>query len=261
MSNYFKRILGFLRRTSSYREEKEKFKALQRNMQLKDSLYLQYRPDFDRLEDALQNIPGVLEAWIKGVEQNNLGDLNRLYFLYVNLKEVLNDIPFGDVAELGVYKGNSAKLMTLLAPERTIYLFDTYEGFDQRDIVEEGIPDSWPRYESTLESVRSVIGNKNNVKYIKGYFPDTTVEISNQTMFAFVHLDCDLYKPTSEGLEYFYPRLVPGGMLVIHDYYSGYWPGVKKAVDEYLLDKSESLIHIPDKSGTVALRKTVIQGN
>ncbi len=194
-------------------------------------------------------------AWTAGVEDNNLGDLNRLYFLYVNIIEVLREDPKGALAEVGVYKGNSAKVFNMLAPERKLYLFDTFEGFDDRDTVAEALPTEWPRFRCGVGEVQKFLGGSENIVYCKGYFPDTVSQIPEGTEFAIVHLDCDLYNPIKAGLEYFYPRLRPGGLIVVHDYYSGYWPGVTRAVDEFFLDKPEALIHIPDKSGTVAVRK------
>jgi len=92
--------------------------------------------------------------------------------------------------------------------------------------------------------------------YCKGRFPETATAVPSDETFAFVHLDCDLELPIAAGLEFFYPRLAPGGMMVIHDYESGgHWPGVRKAVNEFLKDKPESIIIVPDKSGTGVFRK------
>jgi hypothetical protein len=93
------------------------------------------------------------------------------------------------------------------------------------------------------------------VHYCPGYFPTTTSHIPANLEFALVHLDADLYQPILSGLEYFYPRLSVGGFMIIHDYLSNAWPGVKKAVDEFLSQRPEKLIRIPDKSGTVAFRR------
>lgn len=57
------------------------------------------------------------------------------------------------------------------------------------------------------------------------------------------------------GLEYFYPRISAGGLLIVHDYGSGLWPGVTFAVDQFLRDKPERLVSIPDKSGTAVIVK------
>jgi O-methyltransferase len=63
------------------------------------------------------------------------------------------------------------------------------------------------------------------------------------------------YKPFKAGLEFFYPRLVDGGFLVMHDYGSLWWDGTEKAIDEFFADKPESVIPIPDRAGTAAIRK------
>jgi len=73
--------------------------------------------------------------------------------------------------------------------------------------------------------------------------------------FCLVHLDCDLYAPFQAALRYFYPRLVSGGFLILHDYANAHWKGAEKAVDEFFADKPEKVIPIPDKSGTAVLRK------
>jgi len=70
-----------------------------------------------------------------------------------------------------------------------------------------------------------------------------------------VHIDCDLYAPVDAALRYFYPRLITGGFLVIHDYLNFFWNGVGRAVDEFFADKPEKLVPIPDKSGTAVIRK------
>jgi hypothetical protein len=61
------------------------------------------------------------------------------------------------------------------------------------------------------------------------------------------------------GLEYFYPRMVPGGFLIIHDYGSLTWEGAEKAVDTFFADKPESVIPIPDSSGSAVVRRMAAQ--
>jgi O-methyltransferase len=95
------------------------------------------------------------------------------------------------------------------------------------------------------------------VSFIKGRFPGTANAIPDAERFCLVNLDCDLYAPFSAALQYFYPRLLPGGFLIMHDYSSLHWPLIEKAVDEFFADKPERPILIPDKSGTAVVRKTV----
>ena len=85
-------------------------------------------------------------------------------------------------------------------------------------------------------------------------FPETTANIQSQNSYALVHLDADLYKPQLSGLEYFYPRVSRGGVIIIHDCNNEYF-GSKKAVDEFFLDKPETPILIPDKSGSAIVIK------
>jgi len=79
--------------------------------------------------------------------------------------------------------------------------------------------------------------------------------VPDDERFALIHLDADLGKPTRDALEFFYPRLSPGGFLILHDYGGGAWPGVAEAVDAFLADKPESLVRIPDRSGTAIVRR------
>jgi O-methyltransferase len=191
--------------------------------------------------------------------ERNAGDLSRFYFLALVCDLVDKEQLRGDIAELGVYKGNTAFLFAELARRggRTAYLFDTFESLPERDFV--GVDSdkkNWQRdFEDTsVSAVQSLIGNE-GVVVIPGYFPETAATLPGGTVFAIVHLDCDLYAPTRAGLEFFYPKLVSGGFLVIHDYSSLYWDGVEKAVDEFFADKAERIVPIPDRAGTVVIRK------
>ena len=74
--------------------------------------------------------------------------------------------------------------------------------------------------------------------------------------FALVHIDCDLGKPLKAALEFFYPRVSPGGLLVVHDYSSGWGKDVKPAVDKFMADKPETPILLPDKSGSVMIARS-----
>ena len=76
-----------------------------------------------------------------------------------------------------------------------------------------------------------------------------------QRQYAVVHLDCDLYAPIKAGLEFFYDRVSPGGILIVHDYANPCWDGPKRAVDEFMPRIAENLVLIPDKSGTAIIRK------
>jgi hypothetical protein len=192
----------------------------------------------------------------EGNEANNKGDLARFHFLTLACDMIVEEGIKGSVAEVGVYKGNTAFLLARLARRigSTAYLFDTFEGFSERDLV--GIDSVKPKEfgDVSIQDVKRLVG-ESHVQFVCGHFPESTSAIRADIRFCFVHLDCDLYRPCRAALEYFYPRLVPGAFLVMHDYSSLYWEGIERAVNEFFVDKPEFPIPIPDKSGSVVVRK------
>ncbi len=164
----------------------------------------------------------------------------------------------GDVAELGVYKGDLAWQMNALLPDRTLHLFDTFEGFDARDIQEES-RQGFSRArdgdfgDTSLDFVRSRLPHPDKALFHKGFFPDTTKGLEN-CRFALVSLDADLYAPVLAGLEYFYPRLSSGGMIVLHDYNNRRFRGAAQAVEDY--EKAHgplALVPLCDLHGTAVI--------
>jgi hypothetical protein len=132
---------------------------------------------------------------------------------------------------------------------------DTFVGFDQRDIKGvDGAAREQAFSDTSLESVRALVGEQ-SVRYVQGYFPETSGQIPDDTRFCLVHIDCDLYQPISSALDFFYPRLVPGGYLIVHDYTSPDWTGAERAVDDFFLDKPEPVIPLPDSAGSVVIRR------
>ena len=153
----------------------------------------------------------------------------------------------GCIAEAGVFQGEFARIMNDAFPDRRLYLFDTFEGFDERDIVYERknhFSGSVKGHLSltSVDMVLSKMKYRDNCVIKKGYFPDTAEGIDET--FTFVNLDMDLYKPTLEGLCFFWPRMAKGGIIVVHDYFSNGYEGVNTAVDEFI-EKKESIVPFP----------------
>lgn len=223
--------------------------------------YLAYRPDWDIVHHLHPEIPALSRQWVAGNVENNAGDMPRLYALIANIQQVFAEGVSGDLAELGVYRGNSAAILAHYARQhgRHLMLFDTFEGFDRRDLAGEDAGKPVDFGDTSLDLVKHAVG-VDSVRYVKGFFPESIPSDLESSAFCIAHLDCDLYEPTKAGLEFFYPRLSGGGLLMIHDYHNRYWTGVKQAVDEFLCKIDESIISIPDKSGTVMLRKSVRRG-
>jgi len=118
-------------------------------------------------------------------------------------------------------------------------LFDTFDGFDDRDWAAErslGMQTSQRvQFENTsLNFVLSLIPQGGRINPVVGWFPESARGLPNALQFCLVSLDADLYEPTYSGLEWFYPRLSPGGYIVVHDVNNSDYPGARRAVETSL---------------------------
>ena len=171
-----------------------------------------------------------------------IGDVN-LFMLYqfANLAIFLS----GNVAELGVYKGGSAKLLANIFKrnvEKVVFLLDTFCGMPEVDLPRD-LHQKGDFADASLEGVQRFLSDCQNVVLYKGLFSDTLSNVANET-FCFVHIDCDIYQSVRECCEFFYPRMTGGGIMLFDDYGFISCPGAKQAVDEYFLDKVEPPIYL-----------------
>jgi O-methyltransferase len=172
----------------------------------------------------------------------------------------------GAVAELGVYRGAFAAEINRLFPDRTLYLFDTFAGFDPADVSAEdertaGDPHAGGRNfsDTGVELVRSVLPHPEKAVFVAGHFPESVAAYAagavEQATYALVSLDPDLYRPAADGLRFFWDRLSIGGVILIHDYTSFQYPGIRRAVDEFCDREGLTVIPLPDLHGTAVLLK------
>jgi O-methyltransferase len=172
--------------------------------------------------------------------------------LALGLQRIESDGVEGAIAEVGVYQGATSLFMHKQCPGRTLYLFDTFEGFPSQDL--ENRADE--RFNDTsVAAVRTLLGESLNVLFRQGYFPETSQGLEDEK-FSLVMLDVDLYQPSFEVFRFFYPRLTRGGYFFMHDYNSMESErAVSRAAHAFMADKPELLIEIPDYFGTALFRK------
>ncbi len=184
-------------------------------------------------------------------------DKVRFYAIWIQIERLKDKKITGAFAELGVYKGETARIIHEMDTSRTLHLFDTFKGFDQQDLeIENSTEGKYSTHnfsDTSLEMVKKFIGEQENVYFHPGYFPGSAENLE-ETEYAFVHLDADLYKPTLAALNYFYPRLSAGGVIIIHDY-NHTWDGLRKAVDEFSKTIQETIVEIADWQGSVMIVK------
>lgn len=181
----------------------------------------------------------------------------RINTLELVVNEIYEKGVQGNVAEVGVYKGQFAKYLNQAFPDRVLYLFDTFEGFDEKDVnieVKNKFSTGTQDFSNTsVEMVLAKMVNKQQCVVKQGWFPESLDGLEDK--FCFVSLDADLYKPIYDGLEYFYPRLNKGGYIFIHDYNNDGYTGAKQAVREYCYKHNIPYVPMADSWGSVIISK------
>lgn len=147
----------------------------------------------------------------------------------------------GDIAEVGVYRGGTAKIICKAKRSKKLHLFDTFEGLPDATLNDDKEFVSKEKFYVSIEDVKNFLKKEKGVYFYKGLFPSTAKPIEN-LHFSFVHLDVDLYKSTLDCLEFFYPRMCKGGIIMSHDYTN--LIGVNKAFNEFFSNKTEPIIEM-----------------
>jgi SAM-dependent methyltransferase len=223
------------------------------------AIYGAYFPDASFVFRQHDEFEVLFDKFTAGNRKNNGGDIPRLLALMLNVKKLLDEehVP-GSLAEVGVWRGNTAAVLAFYAQKhgRQLYLFDTFSGFDDGDL--KGVDAGRSKFfaDTSVEGVRRLVGDLHSeVRFVVGRFPQSVTGEVARERFSVVSVDCDLEEPTRAALEFFHERLNPGGMLFLHDYANPNWPGVRAAVDEFCAVRGLSVVLLPDKSGTAVLAK------
>lgn len=169
----------------------------------------------------------------------------------------------GSVAEFGVFRGAFSSLINDWFPDRRLYLFDTFEGFDDceaREELERGQCEERFIKEHKDTSVMKVLSNlpyPDKAIVCQGFFPQSISKEAEKEKYMFVSIDVDFEESMFQGLKFFYPRMTKGGIIFVHDYNTYFLQGIKKAVLRYEEEIGESLYRIPiaDRAGTLIIVK------
>lgn len=182
--------------------------------------------------------PDEFNLLLNGVRQHTVADKHRCFWIwhfarYITCTE-------GEIAEVGVYRGGTTRIIAKSCPNKKVHLFDTFTGMP--DVSKEiDLHRSNDFSTTSLEFVSEFLADCSNIVFHPGIFPSTADTVKN-LRFCFVHIDVDIYTSTRDCLEFFYNKMVPSGIMVFDDYEGEGCPGVKKAVDEFFKDKQEKPI-------------------
>ncbi len=174
------------------------------------------------------------------ITSNSLLDGDRLEFLRSKAIEVA--ALDGDVCEVGVYKGGSALLLCEAAgPNGHVFLIDTFSGMP-RESAHDNHHREGDFGDTSMAYVRQVLAGQRNYSLLRQVFPADTA-LLEQRRFKLVHIDADLYESYAACLEFFFPRLAPGGYLILDDYGATSCLGAKRATDEFVAKHGLTLHH------------------
>jgi hypothetical protein len=180
--------------------------------------------------------------------------MERKYTVYQLMKS-LYWLP-GDIAECGTWNGGTAYFMALagreVARERPFHIFDSFEGLSPPTTPDGNF---WQAGDlaAPIEAVKAALIGFDDIHFYPGWIPTEFHHVADRR-FCLVHIDVDLHDPTRDSLAFFYPRMVPGGIIVCDDYGSALCPGAREAIDDYLQDKSERIIDLPTMQGLIIKR-------
>lgn len=191
----------------------------------------------------------------EGIEPHTVVSPDRCYMLYA-LARYASRLD-GDFAECGVYKGGTALLLSriLTSPpaKKDLFLFDSFEGLPDASAADNYYKGG--EFSSTsAEDVASLLSGFKTAQIRKGWIPDTFKGLENNR-FAFVHVDVDLYQSALDCCSFFWPRLVPGGVMLFDEYGFPSARGEKEAVDEWFAGQQDQPISLI--SGQCMILKTI----
>ncbi len=205
-----------------------------------------------RIQRAPLGKPNPIHLWdddddfndlMKEIIGYTLVDKVRCFMIYQCAKQITG--LSGDVAEVGVYKGGTTRLLAKVfeSENKMIHSFDTFSGMPKpdngKDLHREG-----DFGDVSLKGVESYLHDCENVLFYQGLFPITGKPVRNIT-FCLVHVDVDIYRSVMDCCEFFYPRMQKSGIMLFDDYGFLSCPGAKMAVDSFFLDKLESPCYLP----------------
>jgi O-methyltransferase len=207
------------------------------------------------------------DLYLKGMAISKTPDSgNKRRARFYNLVSFLQSVNHIDAAviECGCWKGLSSYLMGHYLKinnenfvGKDFYVLDSFEGLSdpsKEDVINDSLVDTQGErkgaafktkgaYSASLEIVKNVLHEFPSISFHKGWIPNSLKQLPSLS-YKFVHIDLDLYEPIKGSLEYFYPKLVRGGIIICDDYGSLYWPGAKQAIEEFAVDKGIRFISL-----------------
>jgi hypothetical protein len=237
---------------------------------------LQRLPDAAHLDRTHPDLEPAFASLYGRCAPYTMTSVERMYALWQAIGYVHGHAIDGDVVECGVWRGGSSMLAALAlreagGEERTLWLYDTFEGMSEPtehdvDLTGARMVDEWEAHRGNTDDLIFAYGGLDEVKhnmaatgypsdrvrFVQGKVEDTIPGASPERI-ALLRLDTDWYESTRHELEQFYERLSPGGVLIVDDY--GHWAGAREAVDEFFAGREDApLLSRIDYTGRIGVK-------
>ncbi len=214
-----------------------------------------------------------LDLYYEGLERSSVTETDnffkqcRHYMLQQMVQHVMEKGVTGDVVECGCWKGHSSFLIASILDGHgfsgEFSIFDSFEGGLSDKSVEDAnarvamdadqVAEEKQHFASTEDQLHYVLKPFSFYKLYKGWIPDRFSEVEERR-FAFVHIDVDLYQPILDALEFFYPRMDRGGVIVVDDFGFTQFPGAKASVQKFLDENSCEMTFASLTGGCVIIK-------
>lgn len=209
--------------------------------------------EVDRIADILSP-SSYFSPW-KHYEKMCFRNKMKILLIECIAREIYKNNIQGAIAEVGVFQGETAKYMNILFPDRKLYLFDTFSGFNKEDQDKDDERNLYNMKIDYSETSEEIVLEKmhfpKNCIIKKGWFPNSGYDINEK--FALVRLDMDLYDPIYAGLKFFINKMQKGGYIIVHDCRSQNFDGAREALIDFCKENHCNYMCMPDKLGSAVI--------
>lgn len=199
------------------------------------------------------------KLWTLKAKPRTLCDRSRSWELWDLVRQTRH--LSGDIIEVGVFKGGTAAVLCksaqLHSPDSTVYVCDTFRG-----LVDVSDKDTPRFFLGQMTSTRSEVDAKlsnlgfTNYEILEGTFPGEVAESISDKTFRLFHSDVDTFLSTRNCLNWVWPRLERGGVIVIDDYGERHMHGLVEAVDGFVQQQAGKVLFIYNLNAHAILVKT-----
>jgi O-methyltransferase len=213
-------------------------------------------------KNFLSNAPEEFRRLYLEARETTMLSRERLFDLYASVKHVIqHDIP-GDIVEVGCWGGGALAIALAVVQasnsKKSVWGYDTFEGHPEPNPDEFDVwgnsqlerfnelkaqGDDWCKVslEEVGQNVQRICQSSDGLKLIKGK-AEETLKRQLPEVVSIIRCDVDWYEPSLATFEILYPRLSPGGIVIVDDY--GHHTGSRKAIDQYFGDLHPKFTHI-----------------